>query len=447
MKKKTTEDFKNQIKLLDDDYELTPNSVYINDSTPIEFLHKSCNKTFMMRPGKFLGTKNTKGNRCPYCYGTPKKTLEDIKNEALNYNCEVLSNKYINNKENLTFRCLECDNIFEMPYNRFSKKDIDIKCPECRKKNRKSNKTTNKIIIKNSDSINDKKEEILNFIKSIYNGNIKIDFKIKEFKIDFYIPEYKIAFDFDNLYYHSEKFISSKTYHLDKTIFCKNNDIRLIHIFEDEWDNKQEIVKDKITYLLKRCNNKVYARKCEIVLLDRKDKGKFLNENHIQGNDSAQISLGLKYNDKIVACMTFCKQRICMYKKTNNIDKSNNYELSRYTTLKNHSVIGGFSKLFKYFINNYECNYIITYADMRWSLGDVYEELLTYSHTARPDYFYLSPEDRTKRLHRYQFRKTSIKEKFPEIYSDEKTEREMMLEAGYLRVYGCGNLVYIWERK
>lgn len=499
MKKKTLEEFNQQLKNLDSEYELTENSIYINDSTPIEIKHLKCGKTFEMRPGKFIGTPKVKGNRCPYCFGTPKKNIKDIQKEAALYNCKLISTKYINNKEDLEFECLECKNVFKMSYNRFSKKNIDIKCPICRKKNRKNVKLKSNEDFKNeifnlvgneytllSDYVDcrtkvtlqhnckkcnnnifevkptnfisngtrcpvcsngntsKKEKDLADFIKSIYKGKIIENSKkiIDGYELDIYVPEYRIAFEFDGLYYHSEKFIDSK-YHLNKTLACKDNNIRLIHIFEDEWDYNKDIVKDKIKYLLYLCTNKIYARKCKVVELSKEQKKKFLDENHIQGNDSAQINLGLEYNNQLVACMTFCKPRVFMgLQKKNSYD----YELSRYTTLKDHSVIGGYSKLFKYFINNYECNSIVTYADYRWSNGDVYNNLMKYNHTSRPNYFYLAPNNKSKRIYRYNFRKTNIKEKFPEVYNEEKTEKEMMKELGYLRIYDCGNLVYTWKR-
>lgn len=500
MRKKTLEEFRDQVKNLDNEYDITENSVYINDGTLIELIHLKCGNKFMMRPGKFIGTPKCKGNRCPICNKSYKKDISEIKKLAKEFNCDLLSTEYINNKENLQFKCLECKKVFNMSYNKFSSKNRLIKCPDCLKKyNNSKNKKDNEEFIKevfnevgneytilsnyntcrdkvlirhnckkcnnnifevkptnflsnhtrcpicSQGNISKKEKELLNYIKSIYSKEVIENSRniIDGYELDIFIPEFNLAIEFDGLYYHSEKFLESN-YHLNKTLKCKESNIKLIHIFEDEWDFKKDIIKDKIKYLLHKCNNKIYARNCNIKILDKDIKKEFLNNNHIQGNDSSQIAVGLYSDNKLVACMTFCKPRVFMgLQKSNKYD----YELSRYTTLQDYSIIGGFSKLFKYFINNYKCNKIVTYADYRLSDGNVYNNLMQFDHLSKPNYFYLAPNNKSKRLYRYNFRKSSIKTKFPDIYSDDKTEREMMKELGYLRIYDCGNLVYIWERK
>ena len=39
--------------------------------------------------------------------------------------------------------------------------------------------------------------------------------------------------------------------------------------------------------------------------------------------------------------------------------------------------------------------------------------------------------------------KSRLKKLFPEIYSDSKTEIQITEEAGYRRIYDCGNAVFI----
>ena len=79
----------------------------------------------------------------------------------------------------------------------------------------------------------------------------------------------------------------------------------MIHIFEDEWLFKKEIVKSRLLNLIGKTPNKIYARKCEIKEISSKDSVKFLEENHIQGNVNSKIRIGLFYNDELVSLMTF----------------------------------------------------------------------------------------------------------------------------------------------
>lgn len=147
-----------------------------------------------------------------------------------------------------------------------------------------------------------------------------------------------------------------KKYHLNKTIDCEKAGYRLIHIFEHEWINKQEIIKSKLKALFNVEQTKIYARKCLIKEISNTEKNDFLNQYHIQGADKSKVKLGLYFKDELIAVMTFGKPRF---------NKNYEYELIRYATSK--QVIGGASKLLKYFERNYKPESIITYADRCYS--------------------------------------------------------------------------------
>ena len=113
--------------------------------------------------------------------------------------------------------------------------------------------------------------------------------------------------------------------HLDKTLFFKTKGIRIIQIFSDEWENKKEIVKDKLKSILGVQKEKIYARNCSFKEINSIDRNYFLNENHIQGADRASISYGLFYNEKLVAVMSLTKLRKALGQNS----KEGYFELSR----------------------------------------------------------------------------------------------------------------------
>ena len=252
-------------------------------------------------------------------------------------------------------------------------------------------------------------------------------------ELDIYLPNNKLAIEFDGLYWHNEINKSDCKYHLNKTLQCADKGIQLIHIFEDEWIEKLEIVKSRLMNILGLTPNKIYARKCEIREVDYSTCKKFLDECHIQGNCPSKYRYGLFYNNELVSVMTFGGQR----KLTNRKGSENDYELLRFCNKLNTTVIGGAGKLLKHFIKKHNPSTIISYADRRWSSGNMYEQLgFTHIRDSKPNYFYVVGD---KRENRFNYRKDIL---IKEGYDANKTEHEIMLERKIYRIYDCGCLVY-----
>ncbi|MAX51579.1 MAG: hypothetical protein CMH22_06325 [Methylophaga sp.] len=287
--------------------------------------------------------------------------------------------------------------------------------------------------LENSTNFQSKAElEIKNFISQYEKTKGSVKSLVKGSELDIVIKSKKLAVEYDGLYWHSDKF-KPKKYHLDKTEKCLDLGYQLIHIFSDEWHNKKDIVKSRLKNIIGYNDNRIYARKCEIKEVDSKDSMKFLEENHIQGKLGGTYKIGLYYNDELVSLMTFGNLR----KNMGRIKKEGVYELLRFCNLKNTSVIGGASKLLTYFEKNYQPKEIISYADLRWSKGDLYETLgFKLEHKTKPNYFYIKGK---KRENRFKYRKSEL---VKEGFDKNKSEREIMEERGYSRIYDCGSLLY-----
>lgn len=274
-----------------------------------------------------------------------------------------------------------------------------------------------------------------------YVDNISINNRdiITPLELDLYLEDYNLAIECNGNHWHSELHGKGREYHLNKTNLCIDKDIRLIHIFEDEWVYKQHIVKSRILNILKKTKNKIYARKCTIKEILSKDKNNFLDDNHLQGGDKAMIKLGLFHDSELISVMTFCKLRQALGGK----DKDGYWELSRFANKCNLSVIGGASKLLKYFLNNYHILNIISYADLRWSDGGLYR-VLGFNHirNSKPNYWYFT---RLKRFHRYTFRKSTLQYKL-ETFNSKLTEWDNMKNNGYNRIWDCGTMVFEYKR-
>lgn len=352
-------------------------------------------------------------------YGTEypaqsNKTNIRVENKLKYENLEI-----INNYNGLySIKCKKCNNVSLFNNNELNyrfRMDIPI-CKKC---------------VNINNNVSYPETEISNFIKSFNINIIENDRKILNgLELDIYIPSHKIAIEYNGLYWHSELY-KDDDYHLNKTIECEKKGIQLIHIFEDEWLNKKEIVKSRLTNILGLTPNKIYGRKTLIKEVSSKESKEFLINNHIQGNVNSKVKLGLYYNNELVSLMTFGKGRIIMG------GNSNDYELLRFCNKLDTNVIGGADKLLKKFIKMHQPKQIISYADRRWSQGNLYEKLgFEYVHNSKPNYFYIN---KNKREYRFKYRKDVL---VKEGFDSNKTEKQIMLDRNIYRIYDCGTITY-----
>jgi len=209
-------------------------------------------------------------------------------------------------------------------------------------------------------------------------------------ELDIYIPKLNIAIEFNGVYWHSEVF-KNKDYHINKTKICKSSGIELLHIWEDDWKNKRPIIESMILNKIGITPNKIWARNCEIrEINDVKISREFLNENHIQGYSNSKFKIGLYHKNELISIMTFSKKR-------------KNMELVRFCSKLNTNVVGGSSRLFKYFIRKYNYDNVISYSDISFFSGGMYEKLgFTLDGSTPPNYWWVV--DYTRK-HRFNFNK------------------------------------------
>ena len=277
-------------------------------------------------------------------------------------------------------------------------------------------------------------KEVVGFIKSIYDGKVEENVQTvfeKRMELDIYIPEKKVAIEFDGLYWHSEENGKGRNYHLNKTDECEKRGIRLIHVFEDEWEKKQEIVKDRIKAILGIWQQRIFARKCVLREIGAKESNDFLEKNHLQGGDTSSIRYGLFYNDELVSVMTFGRPRF---------SKDYDWELIRFASRLGTSVVGGASKLFVCFRKGHFGS-VVSYADRRYSDGRMYEKMgFGLVGRSSPNYWYVKGN---LKLSRYACQKHKLPALLGDGFDEGMSEHENMLKNGYEIVYDCGNFVYV----
>jgi hypothetical protein len=314
------------------------------------------------------------------------------------------------------FKCLKCGNIFKSDLN-------NGKIPSCPICNPKLNGIS--------------KIEVDLFKNINYPNKIQSDRELLDgFELDIIIPDKRIAIELNGIYWHSElNGKKDKNYHLIKTIKSEKKGYQLLHFWDVEYQNKKEIVLSIINSKLGIFDKRIYARKCEVKEINVSMKDEFLVYNHLQGKDKSKIRLGLFHNDKLISVMTFTKARY---------NKNCDWEIIRYSTKLNCQVIGGASKLFDYFVKKYSPQSIVTYADRRYSNGNLYEKLgFKFDGYTKPNYYYIKND---KLYSRIEFQKHKLKNKL-KIFDENLTEWENMQLNGYDRIWDCGNYRFVWHRE
>ena len=326
-------------------------------------------------------------------------------------------------KTNLKFHCVSCKNEFNiLTYQFYYRiKNNNSICTKC-------------YPISESSSID--QIEVLNFIKENYDGEIVSNVKniINPYEIDIYLPDLKLGFEFNGVFWHSNKF-KDKEYHLNKYKKSVDNEIKLCTIWEDDWTLKREICESFILNKISK-SNRLMARKTLIREIDYNTSREFLDRNHLQGDCKSSKRVGLYYGDDLVTLMTFSKLRLPFNSK--NSDNKDVWELTRFCNKINTSVGGGASKLLKYFVKTYKPIEIQTYSDNLISDGNLYEKLgFEYKWTSNPGYWYVVNNIRS---HRFNWRKSKL---VKDGYDSNKTGEEIMAELGYWKIYNAGNKKWI----
>lgn len=329
---------------------------------------------------------------------------------------------YIEQNENSKiFKCRLCDNVFEISSH--ASRPQKVFCPN------------------HVRNVSKMEIDLRNWVISQYSGLVEnnkrfssADKKI-HFEIDIFIPEFNLGIEFNGLYWHSD-IHKHPSYHYDKWKFFNDHHIKLIQVFENEWENKQSIVQSIILTNMKKCDHIIPARKCNISEISYRDYEMFCVENHIQGSCRASIRYGLFYEGLLVSLVSASKSRYT---------SKYTHEIIRSCTKKGYIVMGGFEKLFKHIITNHaEISSLISYVDNRYFTGSSYANVeMVCDHISPADFFYWNRSGFFG--HRSLFQRHLLKEKL-EMFDESKTAHENMISAGYFRIYDAGNKVFIWNR-
>lgn len=367
-----------------------------------------CNKhgVFWQIPAKHLN-----GYGCKKC-GVDKTRLGTA--DFITKSNEIHGNKYLydnveytNTSNKVEIICHKHGSFMQSPNSHLSGKG----CPRC------------SVVVSSGHN------EIVDFIKSVYDGDVIVNDKkqLSGLELDIFIPAKKFAIEYNGLYWHSfnkNETIEEKNRHLNKRNKCVDAGINVFFIWEHAWRDKKDILKSMIKSKL-GLNKKIYARNCKIQYIDDCSYKNFMDSNHLQGSVGSLVKIGLLFNDDLVCSISF--------KKHNKYQ----WEVSRFATLLGHNVVGGMGKLLNRFCIDYDPTTIMTYASMDYSNGDVYQKVgFDIIGLSKPGYFYYK---NGIVYSRQKFQKHKLITKL-DSFNKDLSESANMFNNGYRRLWNCGNI-------
>lgn len=247
------------------------------------------------------------------------------------------------------------------------------------------------------------------------------------YEVDILIPDHKLAIEYNGLYWHSEQMGKDEYYHEYKRRLLEDKGYQLIHVFEDEFQNKKDIVKSIISQKLKKNTELYHARKLIVTEISKQESKDFFNANHLYGNGASNVSLALKNDEgEILSVMSFKK------------DAVHEWEIKRLCTKVGCNIRGGSSKLFNAFVNNYRPTSIMSYSDKRFSLGNVYNLLgFKYSEDTIPTKWFFKNTGNLLTLRRVNWRYIIQRYKGVGII-------DQAFNDGWYLIYDCGHAKWVW---
>lgn len=395
------------------DYE---KNVYVTDTAQVVFTCKQHNIDFTQQAGShLLGYEG-----CPECKkenaSQPNKTSQEFEQDVVNVHGDKFSIQHETFKGVVYPVIVLCKDHGEFETVAEYLTRGTNPCPKCKKFGSAEN-------------------ELRTFVESLGFVTTKDRTILEGKEIDVYVPEKNIGFEFNGLYWHSDAWPDAIHRHEHKTNLAASKGVSIKHVFEDDWRDKQDLVKSYIKQSLGMIEKRVFARKCKVVEIDPKKANEFLNKNHIQGKSGSQIHLALMHGEDVVAVMQFSSNT-----SNRGVIVEGTYELTRYAT--SCSVVGGASKIFNYFKNKYNPKQVFSFSDKSWFSGGMYEALgFVKVAELAPDYKVI---DRDTRKHKSLFRRSNLQSRFGDRFDSTLSERENCHKLGLYRIYDCGKIKWLW---
>ena len=270
---------------------------------------------------------------------------------------------------------------------------------------------------------------------------------IKPKELDIYAPTAKLAVEYCGEFWHSSGSAEAerqiKRQHAEKYQACAAQGIRLITLYETEWQEHNYAIRRLLRNAVGKSRGSLMARKCDLALVTHDMADEFYTRYHPQGGAGTGDHYGLFWRGALVACMRFT------FGANDRGRAARVWTLSRYATRV--TVVGGASRLFTAFLRLHRPTEVKSFSDNRFFDGGMYEALgFKLDAELPPDYQVWSPKLGLRPKSHYQRRvlprrlkEHNVADNFDPA-TDPRTEAEMTYLMGCRRLYDCGKKRWVW---
>lgn len=244
-------------------------------------------------------------------------------------------------------------------------------------------------------------------------------------ELDIFVPNKSVAFEFNGVYWHSEIY-REKDYHYNKYAKCREQGIRLIQVWEDDWENSQTLIKRMVDQSLNVPYDELSTANIRVGSLSENDGHTFLNQNHLQGTIYGGIFYGLFDKDECISVLNV------------RFEEERGY-ITRYATSK--TIPEGFTTLLKYVEQASNVNEFYTFSDNQNDDGELYARAgFVQNALLPPSYTY---DYKGRRENTWNFRKSRFETDPNLLYEEGLSESELAELNGIHRVYDSGKIRWV----
>ena len=279
-------------------------------------------------------------------------------------------------------------------------------------------------------------------------------------ELDIVVPDHHLAIEFNDIFSHSEQAVFERRakprphgYHAVKTREAREQGYQLVHVWEDDWLHRRELVLralahrlhavDRLLDVLPDINplacQRLYARNLTVKLVHGGVARRFWQDNHLQGPVHCTVNIGLYDQNNVLRAL------LGIGRKNHGSRVSlpdGTWDIQRYATLG--VIVGGFTKLLAHAETLVSVDTWTSWSDNDISDGGMYQAAgFVVDKRQAPSYSYVGRKTRWERVHRSTYTKQRFTNDPDLTYQSGQTEHEAALANKLYRIYDAGKTRWV----